>query len=155
MRASTLITTTVLTTVLVACAAERDESGQIQTAGTLDAFAMQVGDCVDDWALNATEISDVPGVPCADPHDNEVYALFDLADGAWPGDEQVDVDADRGCYDRFEAAIGASYEESILEYLPIYPSQDSWERVNDREVICLAYHMEYEKLTGTVLNTGL
>ena len=155
MRASTLITLTVLTTGLAACGAERDEGGQIQTAGTVNAFAMQVGDCVDDWALSDTEISDVPGVPCTDPHDNEVYALFDLADGTWPGDEQVELDAQQGCYDRFQGAIGATYEDSILEYLPIYPSEDSWQRIDDREVICVAVHMEYEKLTGTVLNSGL
>jgi hypothetical protein len=155
MRATTLITLTALTTVFGACAAERDDSGQIQTAGTIDAFAMQVGDCVDDWALGGTEVAGVPGIPCADPHDNEVFALFDLADGPWPGDEQVELAAQQGCYDRFQGAIGATYEDSILDYLPIYPSEDSWRRMKDREVICIAYHMEYEKLTGTVLNSGL
>lgn len=155
MRASGLITITGLIAGLAACSAERDESGQIQTAGMVNAFAMQVGDCVDDWALSDTEVSDVPGIPCADPHDNEVYALFDLEDGAWPGDEQVELDAQQGCYDRFKGAIGTTYEDSVLEYLPIYPSEDSWQGIDDREVICVAYHMEYEKLTGTVLNSGL
>ena len=138
----------------ITSAAKRSDTGEITSAGALGAFEMRVGDCFDDTAFGATDISEVPGVPCSDPHDNEVYALFDIP-GQWPGDEQVEELAYEGCYDRFEGAIGESYEDSVIDYTVIYPSKDSWAELDDREVICVAYHMEYDKLTGTVLGSGL
>ena len=158
MRARIRVVPTSLLLILVlgACdAATRDESGQIQSAGAIDAFAMRVGDCFDDSFFQSDEVSDVPGVPCAQPHDNEVYALFDIPGDAWPGGEQVETLADEGCFMRFEGAVGVSYEESILLYTTLYPTEDSWNRLDDREVICVAYHMEAEKLTGSVLGTGM
>lgn len=145
----------VLALTVVGCSAARDDSGDIERAGSVDAFSMRVGDCFDDTFFSADEISEVPGVPCSEPHDNEVYALFDIPGDTWPGDDEVEMAADEGCYERFAAAIGASYEESVLMYTTMYPSRESWDRLDDREVICVAYHMETEKLTGSVLASGM
>ena len=133
--------------------AERNESGEIETAGAVDAFSIRVGDCYNDQT--ADEVSDVPGVPCSEAHDNEVYATFDLSGSEWPGDDEILELGDQGCLERFEAAIGAPYEESILMFTTLVPSRTSWMRGKDREVVCGAYHMELEKLTGTVLNSGM
>ena len=135
--------------------AERGETGEIEAAGSVDAFAMQVGDCFDDQSGQPGEVSDVPGVPCEEPHDNQVFAMFDLPTGTWPGDEQVSEAADEGCLDRFEAAIGATYDESILVCTTLFPTEASWEQRKDREVICVVYHMDLEKLTGSALNSGM
>lgn len=124
------------------------------TPQAADPFAMEVGDCFDDTAMGVNEVTEVPGLPCSAPHDNEVYALFDLQSGPFPGDQEVDRMAGQGCYDRFETAIGRSYEESVIAFVPMYPTEDSWNRVDDREVLCVAYHMEFEKLTGSVLGSG-
>lgn len=35
------------------------------------------------------------------------------------------------------------------------PSKQSWGQRKDREVVCVAYHMELEKLTGSVLGSGM
>ena len=133
--------------------AERNADGVITSAGSVSAFEVQVGDCFDDAAFESTDVSEVPGVPCGDPHDNEVYATFDLT-GEWPGDERVEELAFEGCYDRFAGAIGRSYEESVIDYTAIYPSAGSWKQIDDREVICVAYHMDFEKLTGSVIGSG-
>ena len=134
--------------------AERNAEGEITSAGVVSAFEMRVGDCFDDEAFEASEISDVPGMPCADPHDNEVYATFDIQ-GDWPGDEGVEEAAFGGCYDRFAGAIGRSYEESVLDYTAIYPSLGSWKQRGDREVTCVAYNMNFDKLEGSVIGSGL
>ena len=134
--------------------AERGDSGEIETAGSVDAFKMQVGDCFDDQTAFSDEVSDVPGVPCASPHDNEVFATFDVSENEWPGEDQLNELANEGCLDRFEAAIGATYDESVLMFTTLIPSKGSWGQRADREVVCAAYHMELEKLTGTVLNSG-
>jgi len=138
----------------ISAAAERNDAGEITGAGAVDAFEVRVGDCFDDEAFESTEISELPGVPCSEAHDNEIYATFDLA-GEWPGEESVESLAFEGCHDRFAEAIGKSYEESVIDYTAIFPSQGSWKQRQDREVICVAYHMEFEKLTGSVIGSGL
>ena len=142
-----------LASVLNACAEGEDNTPAV-TPQAADPFTMEVGDCFDDTQMGVNEVTEVPGLPCSAPHDNEVYALFDLPAGPFPGDEQIDGSASLGCYERFEAAIGMSYEESIIDYIAMYPTEDSWNRINDREVVCIAFHMEYEKLTESVLGSG-
>ncbi|MBT8404393.1 MAG: septum formation family protein [Gemmatimonadetes bacterium] len=139
--------------VFAACDAQRDESGAISEAGDVSVFSIQIGDCFDD--ADDGEVMEVGGIPCSEPHDNEVYALFDLVDDAWPGDEAVNETAGAGCRERFAAAIGADYEDSILMFYPMTPTQGSWDELDDREVVCVAYHMEQEKLTGSVLGSGM
>ena len=138
----------------ITTAAERNSAGEITTAGTLGAFEMRVGDCFDDEAFEATEISEVPAVPCSQPHDNEVYAVFDIV-GEWPGDERVEELAHEGCYERFAGAIGKTYEDSVIDFTTLYPTEGSWTQRDDREVICVGYHMEYEKLTGSIVGSRL
>ena len=58
--------------------------------------------------------------------------------------------AHEGCLERFETFVGKDYESSSLDIATLYPSQESWQRQNDREVICAVYDMEAEKLTGSV-----
>ena len=134
--------------------AERNAAGEITAAGAVDAFEVHVGDCFDDGAFASTEVDELPGIPCTEPHDNQIYALFDIA-GEWPGDERVEELAEEGCYERFAAAIGQGYEESVIAFTTIYPSEGSWKQVSDREVICVGYHMDQEKLTGSILGSGL
>lgn len=134
--------------------AERNEAGEITSAGSVDAFEIRVGDCFDDDAFANSAINEIPGIPCTEPHDNQVYAMFDIP-GEWPGDEWVEDLAFEGCYNRFAETIGSSYEESVIDFTAIYPSQGSWKQRNDREVICVGYHMQFEQLTGSIIGSGL
>jgi hypothetical protein len=138
----------------ISSAAQRNAAGDITTAGAVDAFEVRVGDCFDDEAFESTEISEIPAVPCSQPHDNEVYAAFDLS-GEWPGDERVEELAHQGCLDRFAGAVGKGYEDSVIEFTTIFPSEGSWQQRDDREVLCVGYHMEYEKLTRSMVGSGL
>jgi hypothetical protein len=142
--------------VAVACAtsscmqADRDGTGAIVAAGGVDAFQMRVGDCFDDGStFTNTEVDSVPGVPCSQPHDNEVYAVFDVSMPSFPGDRMGDVAYD-ACLERFEAFVGKDYESSSLDIATLYPTSESWSRQNDREVICAVYDVEAKKLTGSV-----
>ena len=130
-------------------AAERNASGEITSAGAVDVFAVHVGDCFNDEAFENTEVSELPAVPCSEPHDNEVYATFDIT-GEWPGGERVEELAHDGCFDRFAGAIGKSYEDSEIDFTTLYPTEGSWKQRNDREVVCVGYHMDFEELTGSI-----
>lgn len=117
--------------------ARDSDTQQVTEAGTADVFDLHVGDCFDDES--ASEITDVPAVPCAEAHDNEVYYLFDLPDGDYPGDEAVSSGADDGCAAQFESFAGIAYDSSTLDWFTITPTEDTWNSVNDREVICSIY----------------
>lgn len=118
------------------------------------AFELQVGDCFDDPS-SFEEVTDVPEVECAEPHDNEVYANADMPDGTWPGQTAVEAWADDACLAEFEDYVGATYEESSLLFGWLAPTEASWNEVDDRTVTCIVYDLDLEKLTGSVQGTGV
>jgi len=131
-------------------AADRDATGAIVDAGSVDAFQMRVGDCFDDGStFDDDEVNSVPGVPCTSPHDNEVYAVYDVTAQSFPGDAIADM-AHEGCLQRFESFVGKDYDSSSLDIATLYPSRESWNGQNDREVVCAVYDVELKKLTGSV-----
>jgi Septum formation len=115
--------------------AERDESGEITGAGDVSAFDLHEGDRFDLPKPNG-EVSDVSGVPCTDPHDAEVFSAFDIEGDEFPGQQTVIQDAERGCRARFADFIGVTYQKSVLEMQYLYPTEQSWNTADDREVIC-------------------
>ncbi|MDH3431115.1 MAG: septum formation family protein [Gammaproteobacteria bacterium] len=133
--------------------ADRDDSGAIVRGGNVDAFSMQIGDCFDDAGLS-DEVSSLPGVPCSEPHDNEVYAVFDLTIETYPDDEALWELANQSCIERFEAFVGIDYDSSSLDVSTMYPTLESWKQ-DDREVVCAVYDLNANKLTGSVQGSGL
>lgn len=139
--------------------ADRDESGAIVKEGSVGAFQIQVGDCFDDTSSSYNqltgEVSDLPGVPCSDPHDNEVFAVFDLKAASFPEEDALSEMVFESCINRFPSFVGKDYESSSLDITTLYPSRESWERKNDREVVCAVYDMEANKLKGSARGRGL
>lgn len=139
----------------VMTSADRDESGAIVSAGSIDAFSLRVGDCYDDSDGYSDQVDSLPGVPCADPHDNEVYAVVSVDLPEYPGDDAMGDIAYDKCMDKFSSFVGKDYDSSTLDFYPMYPSSESWSRKDDRDVVCAVYHMELEKLEGSVKGLGL
>ena len=143
----------------VATDADRDASGAIVDAGSVDAFTIRMGDCFDNTRSLASdeagEVSSLPGVPCSEPHDNEVYAVFDVNYDSFPGDEMMSERAFDSCLERFSNFVGNAYEDSVLDITALYPSSQSWSMHGDREVVCAVYDMNGGKLTGSSKASGL
>ena len=139
--------------------ADRDATGAIVSGGSVNAFTIQLGDCFNNTSAIGTdetgEVSSLPGVPCGEPHDNEVYAVFDVDYESFPGDEAMGEQAFGECMARFEGFVGAAYEESTLDITALYPSSQSWSAQNDREVVCAVYDMNDGKLTGSAEGTAI
>jgi len=135
---------------------DRDDSGAIVGGGTVDAFQVRVGECFNDAVIDEGEyeVSDVPGVPCSEPHDNETYAVFDLMVDSFPAGDAMGELAYESCYERFQPFVGRDYESSTLDINMMYPSRESWQQ-NDREVICAVYDVEANKLIGSAQGRGL
>ena len=121
--------------------------------GEASVFLLEVGDCFDEPDITAA-VSDVPIVPCDQPHDNEVYAIYDLADGDYPGQDAVETSALDGCLERFEPFVGRDYATSALDYFHLTPTVESWS-AGDREVICSVYRVDLEKMTGSMQGSGI
>jgi hypothetical protein len=134
----------------------RDEAGVIVDAGEVGAFRMRLADCI--LAIPPDgEFDSVDAVPCSQPHAAEVYAAFTLLgdeDAAWPGATSVNADANDGCYGRFTSFVGLSYEQSTYGFFSITPTQQSWEGLDDREILCLVAPMDQSLSTGSAEGTA-
>jgi hypothetical protein len=85
------------------------------------------------------EFFTVETVPCSEPHSEEIYAVVPLPEGDFPGDEAVAAQADESCTAEFESFVGLPYEESVLYYNYLYPTDEpTWNGVF-REVVCSVY----------------
>ena len=130
--------------------AVRDEtSGEITESSEADVFSLKVGDCLNQTTTEETaEVSSVPTVPCAEPHDSEAYAATDLPEGDYPGDQAVTDASDTFCSDQFATFVGLSYDESTLELASFYPTPESWAE-GDREIMCFISSPDGQ-VTGTL-----
>lgn len=104
--------------------------------------ALRDGDCVDGLSAIEGDTSsefDFPVVPCSGPHEGEVYATFELAEGAYPGLGVVAERADERCEllldNPPETIRGPEYG-----YLYLYPHDDWWPEI--RTVVCIAFDLD-------------
>jgi hypothetical protein len=121
--------------LLTACSLLGPIGSDTGDGSTKDVFTIAVGDCLNDNGVD-DEVSEVPVVDCADPHDSEAYASVLLPDGDFPGDDSVETQAVAQCTDEFATFIGLDYAQSSLQLAYFYPTQTSWEQ-GDREILCL------------------
>ena len=138
--------------------AERGEDGSIVDAGDLSAFALCVGDCFS-YPINEEIqiVGDVEAIPCAEPHQYEVFALplIDPPVSTYPGEEAIQEMAASQCFGLFENYVGKSYAESILDFTFLVPTPESWSKANDREILCALVESELELLTGSMRGSGI
>jgi hypothetical protein len=124
----------------------RNDNGEIIRSGSVEADSLRVGDCLED--LDGTGI-DLPGLPCAEPHLAEVYAVFDM-DGDWPGEHTVTARAGESCADHLAIASLDAFEDRAVEVYYFSPTRASW-LLGDREVVCVAYFLDGER-TGSIFD---
>jgi len=132
--------------------AETDPSA-IEGAEMVPFAELEVGDCMPLVEYgDVEEISELPVVPCDQPHTDEVYDIFELEDGEFPGDDALEEAAWERCVAQFEAYVGIPYEESVLDAYQYWPTKASWIRAGDRTVQCVVF--SYEDVTGTLRGAG-
>jgi cytoskeletal protein RodZ len=118
--------------------------------GSLSVFQLAVGTCIDNSELSSGLVTTVNRVSCDQPHSHEVYykATFTPADAPYNA-EQVGNFANQACTQGFESYVGIPYERSKYYFLHLAPSSDSWNKNNDRDVVCLLF-LQGAKITGSV-----
>ncbi|HET6954915.1 MAG TPA: BTAD domain-containing putative transcriptional regulator [Acidimicrobiales bacterium] len=114
---------------------------------------LQIGQC---FNLPPSTGSSVPEsvwlVPCERPHEAEVYHLFVLAPGPYPGDEEVDARARQQCSTAFDLYVGVGPDRSALDFGYVWPGQYLWES-GDRGGGCALFHRSGRDLTGSMRGT--
>lgn len=138
----------------------RDAAGVLDQPGFISAFDLREGDCFDDDEIfTALEPEEAPGlhrvraVPCSELHDNEIYLAFELPDSPFPGEKAMELLANQGCLDGFEAFVGRAHEDSELDFFSIFPTAQSWENA-DRTVHCALYRRDLARVTGSLRESG-
>ncbi len=58
------------------------------------------------------------------------------------------------CLGGFEPFVGTAYELSSLDVIYLFPTQVSWQRLDDRTVICSVVALDSSKLTGSMAGSG-
>ena len=127
----------------------RDNSGEVVAEGRESVFDLRVGDCISELK-GGEEVATTTVVPCADPHDYELFANFDLEAVAYPGNEAVVELTMERCLERFAEYFQIAYEESALDVSAFYPTEDSWSGAADRGVSCLGYRVDGQPMVGKV-----
>jgi hypothetical protein len=130
--------------------------GVISMAGcsTESVLELEPGTCFN-VSYDATEISRVPTVSCAEEHDAEVFHLFEITENMTYDDEAVFTLAFEQCVEAFEGYVGVDfYDEQVfhLDIYTMYPVANGW-KDGDRGVVCSVVSIDpTNKLTGTQRN---
>lgn len=120
---------------------DRDADGRITASGDVDVFDLRVGDClVLDDSVDAS-VESLPAVPCDEPHQGEVYALYEIDDediDTYPGERELSNMAEAVCVAEFADYVGVDLADSTLFFTYLVPSIRGWQDGDDRTVVCLA-----------------
>ncbi len=98
---------------------------------------LEVGDCLNESDLQGDEISSAATVECSEEHDAEIFGEHVFSGDDYPGVDAVQAESQETCLQAFEKFIGIPYEESALYFTMLYPSQDSWDKADDRTTLCI------------------
>lgn len=127
--------------------APRDEEGRVTEEASIDVFALEAGDCMP-ARTTVGEITDVEVVPCSQPHVEEVFYEFELADDDMPSDEEITAQVETECVPAFSEFVGLDYYESTLELRWMAPTEQTWGQAADRLVQCIVYQPDPADATG-------
>ena len=117
-------------------------------------FQLKLGECF--TGGTSANVANVDVVACTQPHDAEVYSIFDYpsAPSSFPGDEAVQTAATDGCKPAFADFVGLDFDSSSYGLKYLRPTSDSW-GTGDRTIDCLITSGDgTSQLTGSAKGTA-
>lgn len=113
---------------------ERSATGDGAGVAKSETPAVAVGDCRLEATSGLPEDAEV--VPCAEPHDEEVFHEIEMPGGAF-SQEAIEA-ATLDCIgDPFTDFVGVPREESALSVYLIPPTEETWDQPDGRVVYCV------------------
>jgi len=105
--------------------------------------SLEVGDCID--VPETSELATVPKQACAEPHDGEVFHVFEATGtggAAYPADPEWGPLIYPVCDPAFEEYTGTPVEtRTDIDYLYLVPTEDRWAS-GDRRVTCFIQSLD-------------
>lgn len=113
--------------------------------GTKTVTALDVGDCVTTLEESGS-VRHLPIVECAKEHEGEVYFVYQMPDGKYPGDAKVQKDVEARCAKEINTYAGPG---AVQKYDIFYlrPSSGDWPK--ERGVTCIATDAR-KPVTGSI-----
>jgi hypothetical protein len=108
-------------------------------------FGLRPGQCFNSLPNG---IAGAHALPCAQPHDGEIYGTFRVAGPDWPGSAALGSQARLGCQARLAGYLNPQLDTSDLADSYAYPNQGAW-AAGEHSVIC-EIRGTAGKLTGSV-----
>jgi Septum formation len=108
-------------------------------------FGLHTGQCFNSLPNG---IAGAHAIPCAQPHDGEIYGTFRVAGRDWPGSAALGSQARLGCQARLTGYLNPQLDTSGLAESYAYPNQGAW-AAGEHMVICEIRGTQ-GRLTGSV-----
>ncbi len=112
----------------------RDTSGTITRQGQLSPVELRTGDCLRvPRELNGV-IHALTVLPCAQPHNGQVFTILQAPDGPYPGNVELQTAALNACAMAAPSFLGTDH--TLLETVAFFPSEKGW-GLGSRDEHCL------------------
>ena len=138
-----------LSIVAIAAAAvscSNDDEG----AEVIDLTDRSIGTCLDFGDSIEAEVTELPVVLCGEPHSHEIYAVEITTASSYPGFEALEAEAQTRCLGAFEDYVRISAFDSELFFSWLVPTLNSWDRDDDRQIVCVIGEGNGAPLVGSV-----
>jgi hypothetical protein len=93
------------------------------------------GDCIGSAPAVDTLAYEVDVVPCSRPHREEVFAVYELPAGPFPGAARAGRQSEDGCRQRSTAYVGSPLGATPYQLVTGVPAPEDWRL--DRTVTCM------------------
>ena len=107
--------------------------------------SVQVGDCYS--ALGTDDVDSLSELPCAQPHENEVFYVYTMNPGPYPSDQQLDRVAEDTCSAHLGDYVGETAIDGF-DFDYILPTQAGWD-FGRRSILCSLHRLDGTRITGT------
>jgi hypothetical protein len=146
---------------LFACLAIAACSGGDGGDPVVQLTAEQAGTCLDFPPDTGPEVTSLPAVACDVEHTHEIFAVIDYqppdsATGSdlYPGFDEQERFSQAECLTLFEPYVRVGAFDSSLFYSWIVPTLTSWDKSDDRQVICVVGNQNGAPLFTSVKGSG-
>jgi len=141
--AGALVVAAVVVTAVVVSHRHHHAQATHPLRGTV--FQLRPGQCIN-FGPNGTAVAHV--LPCAQPHDAEIYGIFGVAGRHWPGTAALTEQARQGCERRLSGYVNPQLDPSSMTEFYVYPNPGAW-AAGGRSILC-EIRGTHGKLTGSV-----
>ena len=125
--------------VLTGCQSNPGAQDTASDMPSVNVLELEVGTCLNDVDQPlAQDLTEVPAVDCASPHQSEVFAAINVEGTDYPGIDSLTDTAVQECQIEFERFVGVEFSASSLNFHYYYPTTSSW-AVGDRSIYCVIF----------------